>query len=177
MSACKRTAQACRGVTILELMIAVSVLAAIIAAVYETAIVGLRTASADDQRESLRVQLVRAVDLLTREAQLTSHVDHAQDQQFQLDADLDGDGTTENNINYQVTGGQFQRTYNGTTVTLVSNLSALDFDYVDLTGAAMSTPVGSGSRDDIRILQITMTAATGAESVSLTAAAYLGNNS
>ena len=57
------------------------------------------------------------------------------------------------------------------------DLASLDFDYVDLNGAAMTTPIGSQlSRDNIRLVQITATATKDTETVSLTSAIYLRNN-
>jgi hypothetical protein len=148
------------------------------AAVYESVISGLRVANASDEREAIRQQLANTLDLLIREASITSNVDNAEDQRFQFDADLDGNGNAEDNINYQVSGGDLQRTYNGTTVTLIRDLSSLDFDFVDSGGSTLSTPVGSQpTRDTIRVLQITVTATNDHETLSLTSAAYLRNNS
>ena len=155
-----------------------TLLAAFMGAVYESVIVGLRVAHAADERENVRQQLAGALELLTREASIANNVDNAEDQRFQFDADLDGNGTTENNINYRVSSGDLQRTYNGTTVTLVRDLTSLDFDFVDSSGSNLSTPVGSQpTRDTIRVLQITITGTDATESLSLTSAAYLRNNS
>ena len=166
-----------RGVTLLEVLIVTVLLSIFFGAVYETVITGLRTASAADERETIRLELVRALDLMTREGGLASNIDNAEDQRFQFDADLDGNGTTENNINYQVSSGDLQRTYNGTTVTLVGDLSALDIDYVDSSGATLTTPVSTqATRDTIRVAEITMTATKNNETISFTSAVYLRNN-
>ena len=165
------------GVTLIEMIIVVTLLGIFMGAVYESVIVGLRAANSSDERESIRQQLANALDILTREAALASTVDLAQDQQFQFDADLDGNGTTENNINYQVNSGDLQRIYNGVTVTLVSDLTSLDFDFTDSSGADMTTPVGSPTnRDTIRVTQVTTTATRDNETLSLASAAYLRNN-
>ena len=125
----------------------------------------------------LRQQLAGALDALTREASLANNVDNAEDQRFQFDADLDGNGTTENNVNYQVSGGDLQRVYNGATVTLVRDLTSLDFDYVDTTDANLAVPVSpQPTRDTIRVVQITATATKDQETISLASAAYLRNN-
>jgi prepilin-type N-terminal cleavage/methylation domain-containing protein len=163
------------GFTLLELMIAMSLLGIFAGAIHETVIVGLRAVRVSHIREDVRLQAVRALDRLTREAALCANVDQAQDQRFQFDADLDGDGSTEGNINYRVQNGDLERVQGGTSVVLVSDLAGLDFDYVDEAGAAMATPVASGSRDDVRVVQITVTAARGTESISVAGAAYLRN--
>ncbi len=159
-----------------EVMLVTVLMAVFFGAVYESVIVGLRAANAADEREDIRQQLTNALELLAREAAVASNVDTAEDQRFQMDGDIDGDGDNENNINYAVASGDLRRTYSGTAVTLVRDLTSLDFDYVDLNGAAMTAPVTGGSRDDIRVVQITMTATRDNETISLASAAYLRNN-
>lgn len=166
-----------RALSLLELLITVSLLSIFVGSVYESVVVGLRTANAADKREDIRQQLAGALEALTREASLASNVDNAEDQRLQFDADLDGNGTTENNVNYQVSSGDLQRVYSGTTVTLVRDLTSLDFNYADSTGADLTTPVGSQpTRDTIRVVQITATATKDNETISLASAAYLRNN-
>ncbi len=147
-----------------------------LAVVYDTAIVGLRVAHASDERENVRQQLAHALDLMTREISMASNVDAAQDQQLQLDADVNGDGTTENDILYQVQNSQLQRTYNGSTVTLVRDLASLDFNYADLNGADLATPVTGCALDRLRVMQVTMAATKDAETLSVASAAFLRNN-
>ncbi len=174
-----RTASQARaaGFTVIELMLVIIVMAVFFGTVYESVIVILRTANAVDEREAIRQQLAHALEILTREAAMASNVDNAEDQRFQMDGDLDGDGDTEGNINYRVSSGDLQRVYSGDTVTLIPDLTSLDFDYVDLNGAAMTTPVSPGSsRDNIRVIQITVSATKDNETISLASAAYLRNN-
>lgn len=153
-----------------------SLLGLFIGAVYESVIVALRVVNAADEREDVRQQLANALDRLTREASLASTVVAAQDQRFQFDADLDGNGVNENNINYEVQSGDLQRAYGGTTVTLVKDLTTLDFDYTDLNGANMTTPVPGANLDNTRVVQVTITATRDNEAISLATAAFLRNN-
>ena len=177
MSPCKPTAPTSeRGFSLLELFVVLSLLGIFLAAVQESLLVGLRAVNAADEREDIRMQLSNALDRLIREVSMANNVDTAQDQQLQFDADLNGDGTTENDILYQVSGGDLQRTYNGATVTLVRDLSSLDFDYTDLNGSALTTPVTGASLDILRLVQITATTAKDAETLSLADSAYLRNN-
>ncbi len=177
---CRRTVPASeRGFSLVELFLVLSLLTVFMGAIYETVIVGLRVAGGADTRENLRRQLAGALDRVTREGSLASNVDNAEGQRFQFDADLDGDGNTENNINYQVTGGALQRTYSGTTVTLIASTalpSPPAFNYTDLNGADMGTPVSSGNRHNIRVVRVTATVSSGNETISMTTAAYLRNN-
>ena len=166
-----------RGLTLLELIVVVVLLSILIGAVYEVVIVGLRTVHASDEREEIRQELSNALDLLTREASLANNLDNAEDQRLQFDADLDGNGTTENNINYQVSSGDLQRVYNGVTVTFVKDLTSLDFNYTGSGGANLTTPVATQAlRDTIRVVQVTITATKDNETISLASAAYLRNN-
>ena len=160
-------------------MIVVSLLGIFFGAVYETLIAGLRTVNAGNDREALRQQLSNALDRLTREASAANNVDRAQDQRFQFDADLDGDGNDEDNINYVVQNGGLDREYSGDTVTLVKNVSSLDFDYIDQNGASYGTCDSTSScgsnccRSEVRVVQITITGTRGNESMSVAGAAYL----
>ncbi|MBI4598515.1 MAG: prepilin-type N-terminal cleavage/methylation domain-containing protein [Candidatus Omnitrophica bacterium] len=164
--------QSALGFTLMEVLIVTVLFAIFMGAVYETSIVGLRAANSADEREDLRTQMTRALDQMTREMASSYNVDVAQDQRFQFDArDIDGDGSNDTNINYVVTSGDLLR---GSTL-LIRDLSSLDFDYVDADGDSMSTPVASGDRDEVRVVQITMTAVKDQETISLTAAAYLRN--
>lgn len=161
----------------MELLIVMSLLAVFLGTVYETVIAGLRTVNATDERAGLRQQLTHALGLLTREASLASRVDTADSQQLQFDADLDGNGTTEHNINYQISGSALQRVYSGAAMTLVDRITAFSVSYVDAAGATLTTPVNAqATRDTIRVAQITITATNDAEALSMTSAAYLRNN-
>lgn len=164
------------GFSLLELFITMSLIGLFLGAVQESLVVGLRAANAADEREDVRLQVSNALDRLIRESSLASNVTRANDQQFQFDADLDGNGTTETAITYEVLNGDLQRSLGGTSVTLIRDLSTLDFDYVDLNGTTMSTPVNPQSnRDTIRLVQVTITATKDGETLSVADAAYLRN--
>lgn len=179
MSHSRRTARRTEsGLSLLELFIVMSLLAIFFGIVQESVTIGLRTANSADEREDVREQLTHALDLLTREASVADNVDNAEDQRLQFDADLDGDGDTENNTNYRVQGGDLQRVDSaGVAVTIADDLDTLDFNYVDSTGAAMTTPVpNQPTRDTIRVVQVTITAERDGETISVATAAYLRNN-
>ena len=158
----------------MEVMIVVMLFAIFMGAVYETVIVGLKAANSADEREDIRTQMARAMDQMTREMVAAYNVDNAEDQRFQFDArDINGDGSNDDNINYVVTSGDLLRG----SLLLVKDLSSLDFDYLDSSGTAMTTPVAGGSRNNVRVVQITMTAVKDQETISLTGAAKLRNMS
>jgi hypothetical protein len=160
-------------------MVAMALLGAFFTGVYETLITGLRTVNAADEREDIRQQLTVALDRLTREASAANTVDRAQNQRFQFDADLDGDGADEDNINYVVQSGELDRVYSGDTLPLVKNLAALDFDYIDNTGTTYTTCDSTGScgsnccRSEVRVVLITITATKDTESMSVAGGVHL----
>lgn len=169
------------GFTLLELLVALTLVALLMGGVYEPVFVGLRTVQATDQREDLRTQLARALDRLTREARMTRNVDVADETQFRFDADFTGDGQSqagagETDIQYRVQNGDFQRSQ-GTNAafTLVPDVSAVAFDYVDVTGTAHDVCGGGCTASTLRVVQVTITAAKNGETVSLAGAAYLEN--
>ena len=163
------------GLSLLELLIVISLSGLFMGAVQELLVTGLRVVDSADDRESIRQRLAYVVDRFTREMSLCTDVDVAQDGGFQFDADINGDGSDENNINYQYTSGTLTRTYSGTTVTLISGLTAFDLNYVDDTGAQLTTPVAGSQEDDIRVVHISATVASGNETFSLESASYLRN--
>lgn len=168
---CRPTAPASeRGISLLELILTISLFGLLMGTVYETVITGLRVVNAANDRESVRLQLAKAMDLLTRETMAAYNVDYAQSQRFQIDTrvvDGNGDGQADNltNINYQVVSGDLQRE----GVTLVGDLTALTFTYLDSNGNSTS------SANSVRVMQITMTAARNGETMSLASATRLRN--
>ena len=169
------------GFSLVELMIVISLMGLFLGTVQETLIVGLRATSASDARENVRLQLRKSLDQFTREAAAASNVDCAMDQRFQFDAsDINGDGSSDNNINYRVNSGVFERVFSGTTVTLVNDLTSLDFDYLDSSNASLANCSASGCgssscRSSLRVVQVTITATKNGEAISVTDAVHLRN--
>jgi len=158
-----------RGFSILELMIVITLLASFFGAVYETVIVGIRSADSANDRETIRIQMMKTLDLLTREASAAYHVDNSTSSRFQFDmriGDTNGDGAAENqnNINYQVVSGSLQRA----GVTILSS-ATVTFTYLDTNGNATSTA------GNVRVMQVTMSKTVEGETLSLSAATRLRN--
>lgn len=156
-------------------MVALVLLGTFLGTGYESVIAGLRATHAADGREGLRQQVSTALELWTREAGVASAVDVADDQEFQFDADVDGDGDLEPDISYRVQNGALQRTYNGATITLVNGVTGVDFEYTNRKGKAVKTPVKK-KWNEIRIVGVTITASRGDETHSMASAVYLRNN-
>ena len=161
-------------------MIVISLMGLFLGTMQETLIVGLRATSAADDRENIRLQLNKSLDQFIREASAASNVDCAMDQRFQFDAsDINGDGSADNDINYRVNSGVFERV-GSTTVTMISNLTSLDFDYLDSSNASLAncsaSDCGTSScRSSLRVVQVTITATKNGEVISVTDAVHLRN--
>ena len=176
----------------MELMVSMSLLAIFIGAMYETVLTGLRAVNASDERERLRMELTNTLDRLTREASMARNVDRATDTRVQFDADYDGSGTStgaENNVNYEYDAANdiLKRSDgSGSTITLASYVTSLDFDYLDSAGSPTYTSCDSTSgcgsagdgtccRSEVRVVLITMTGTNDQETVSVTDAVNLRN--
>ena len=143
-------------------------------AVYEATIVGLRVAHAGDEREQLRQQLSAALDRFTREAGFATNVDYAQDAQFQFDS------PSLTNANYTYSGGTLTRADSGSSsITVLSNITAFDFNYIDDLAAeyascdVTSSCASNCCRADVRAVKVTITVAKGNETLSMTSSASL----
>ncbi len=158
------------GTSLVELLVVIALLSVFFGAVFETVITGLRIVNGATDRENIRLQLTKAMDLLTREAMAAYHVDHALSNRFQFDlrvVDGNNDGQADNltNINYQVVNGALQRE----GVILVGDLTSLTFTYLDTNGDSTS------SAGSVRVMQVTMTAVRNGETISLASATRLRN--
>lgn len=174
MSRSPRSAQrinrAQRGLSLIEIMVVISMMGMFFGGVYETVLAGLRTMSAADDREEIRLRLTSALDRFTREAGTASNLDTAQAAQFQFDT------PSVNNVVYAYTGstGILTRDDAGAgspLVTILRNLTEFDFEYLDCLGAVY----GSGNIDTIRIVRASATVTRGGETVSVWSAAHLRN--
>ena len=185
MSACKPTARpsdrrrAQAGFSLLELFIVLSLLVLFGMAIQDTVVLGVRAANATNERETVRREVATALDRFTREVSMADVVDVANDQRCQFDADIDGNGSVDNNINYRVNSGDLQRVFGGRTLTLIPDLGSMEFDYMDIGGTTYDDYGNDCSgcpRANIRIVQITVTATRGNETITAGSAASLRNN-
>lgn len=149
-------------------------------AVQETIFTGLRTVDSAHRREDIRLQLAKALDRLTREASYASAIDTLSSTRFQFDADIDRDGALENvssgtspdetDIEYRDLSGDFVRRDSKGDIPLVGDLTSVAFEYLDADGSSTSTAA------DVRVVQITISATSGSETLTLAGAVYLRNN-
>lgn len=158
--------------SLIELAIAMSLLALFFGGVFETVIAGLRLTGLGDDHSRLQQQLAVTVDRLTREIMVAEDVDAAEDDRFQFDT------PAVNNVEYDYdsAAGTLTRDDASTSaVVVLRNITSLDFNYVDTGGSTLTTPVAGSSEDTIRVAQMTVTLTKGSTTLSMTSAAYLRN--
>lgn len=149
-----------RGFTLVELIMAV-VIAGIVSIIFAAVINGAMQSwlFLRDQRQmvtdagSVMMRIVREI----RRCNGTANIQAFNSGQFQF-VDIDG-----NTVNFQLNGPNVQR--NG--VTLINNVSGLNFTYLDLIGAV------TAARDSIRTVQITLLVNNGVRNARLQGAAAI----
>jgi len=161
-----------RGFSLLELLIVCALLGMFAGLTQESVVTGLRVVNTANSREQIRQELSLVLERIQRDAALADNVDRARDERFQFET------PDVNNVDYGYDSatGTLTRDDGATAqITILRNITAFDFDYVDDGGAAMTTPVDDDDEDDVRVAQLSVTVAVGNESITMTAAAYLRN--
>lgn len=158
--------------SLIELMIAISLLAIFFGGVFQTVVVGLRLTALGDDHSRLQQQLAATLDRLTREVMVAEDVDAAEDDRFQFDT------PAVNNVEYDYDSAAGTLTRDdpaSAPVVVLRNITSLDFNYVDSAGSTLTTPVGESSEDTIRVAQVTVTLTKASTTLSMTSAAYIRN--
>jgi hypothetical protein len=156
--------------SLVEVVISSAVLITFFGIVYETVIAGLREVSTLDEREDARRQLTQTLDRLVREAGTATEMDVAQTARIQFDTDA------VNNVEYEYDGAADTLTRDdgsSSAVIIARGVTDFDIDYIDCLGVSYTGTVST--EDRVRVAQVVATIADGAETFSLTNAAYLRN--
>ena len=171
MSPCRRIdRRAEAGFSLLELFIVVSLLGLFMGAVQEAVIVGLRATNAADKREEIRQQLASALERFARDASVADNVDVAQTARVQFDT------PSVNNVDYVYSSGTLTRSdASSSQITILRNLTAFDFDYVDCQGTVYTGTVSGSAADSLRAIQVVATVTRDQETISVTQAIFLRN--
>jgi len=143
-------------------------------AVYETFIHGLRVVDAADERAEVDTELAWALDRVTRELAQAITFTTADSSRVVFSVDLNDDGTRET-VEVVLSSGRLVRNESGREVVVVRNAQAVSFSYLDLDGNALSTPVASGSLDDIRVIRLSVTGDVEDETVTIASSAFVRN--
>lgn len=171
ISPCRRINQRAEaGFSLLELFIVLCLLGLFMGVVQEVVIVGLRAVHAADAREEIRQQLASALDRFTRDASIANNVDVAQTARFQFDT------PSVNNVDYVYSSGTLTRNdASSSQITILRNLTAFDFDYVDCQGTVYTGTVASSAEDSLRVVQVVATVTKDQETIALTKSVFLRN--
>ncbi|MEZ4389182.1 MAG: prepilin-type N-terminal cleavage/methylation domain-containing protein [Candidatus Krumholzibacteriia bacterium] len=160
-----------RGLTLVELMVALALFAVITTVVISFLTGSRRTYNATSDRAQYQQSMRAVFSLLSRELR-SAGCDPAEtglerltlcdDDVIRCRMDLDGDGSTlgtgpDEDIRYvYVAGsGELQRTTADGTMTILHNLTGFQFRYFDTNGAQIvATPLSAADRDRVRFVDI-----------------------
>ena len=161
------------GFSLLELLIAISLMGLFLGTMQESLMTGLRAVASADDREQIRQQLAGALERFARDASHASNVDRAQTDEVQFDT------PSVNNVDYDYdsSAGTLTRDdANSSSMTILRNLTAFDFDYVDCQGTLYTGTVsGSSTEDSLRVVQVVATVTRDQETISVAQAVFLRN--
>ena len=162
------------GFTLLELIIAIVFFTIFAGVVFWTFVVGLRVWGSGMNRAYIRQDANLAIERMVRELSQAKSFTIAQADQVKFDADIDNDGTVET-VTFAISDGSLERTVDGTTTVLTSDLQTVEFSYRDLNDAAMAFPITGNDRDNIRVIVMFLTLNEGKETFTLSSSAYARN--
>ncbi|MBI3011058.1 MAG: prepilin-type N-terminal cleavage/methylation domain-containing protein [Candidatus Omnitrophica bacterium] len=162
------------GFSLIELMVVLGVAGIFLVAVQESVIHGLRVVDVTDEREEVQEELAFSFERLTRELAQAITFTTADATQVVFTVDLNEDDSAET-VDYSLSNGQLVRTESGTSVSVVKNAQSVSFAYTDLDGNSLSTPVASGSMDDIRVVTVSVTADLEDETITVPTAVFVRN--
>ncbi|MFH1718459.1 MAG: prepilin-type N-terminal cleavage/methylation domain-containing protein [Planctomycetota bacterium] len=173
-----------RGFTLVEVMIAMAIVGAVVGAIYSIFISSNRSYRTQDSIADAQQRVRIGLDFMVRDIRMagldpagpaTDAVDSngagiklatASKIRFTIDADMDGAIEEANSermsYEYDNGAGQLKRIlYEGTgsqsTQSLIGDVSAMSFSYLDANGAAIALPVSAASLANIRTVVISIT--------------------
>lgn len=156
------------GFTLIELMASIAISGIVLGAITATFISQSRSYDVQEQINGMQQGARASMDMITREVRMAGYNTNSglsfdgityDTTQIRVLANLDGDGDTGDTnediiYSYDAVDDVIERTTGGTTETLVENIDAFTFQYLDGSGTATTTTA------DIRQMQITITAKT-----------------
>ena len=157
-----------RGFSLIELMAAIAISGIVLGAITATFISQSRSYDTQEQINGMQQAARAAMDMITREVRMAGYNTNSTltfdgityaTTQIRVQANLNGDGDTGDTNEdiiyaYDAVNDVIERTTGVTTETLVENIDAFTFQYLDEFGTATTTSAG------IRQIQITITART-----------------
>jgi prepilin-type N-terminal cleavage/methylation domain-containing protein len=165
-----------RGMTLVELMVAMAIFAVVSAVVVSFLLSSRRTYDETSDRASYQQSLRATFSLMTRELRSTGcdpteagvgGLVGADDENLRCRMDLDGDGTSlgtnpDEDIRYTWNSGteELWRTTATGMVVILRDVQNMQFRYFDNTGTPLlATPLSAADRDRVRFVEIDITGA------------------
>ena len=164
------------GFTLVELLIATVLFSVLAAVVSWTFLVGLRVWNSGRTRAELRQSANLSMERLVRELGAASVINKAKSDEVDFDADLDGDGALET-IKFDVSNDDnLERTEDGASVTMARDVQAFTLGYyLDGNNDDLESSVTGPTKNDIRVIVITLTLNSGDETFTLSSGVYTRN--
>lgn len=168
------------GVTLIELIIVMALVAILVGAVSFTFAVGLESWSSGRNRSEIRQDGNLSLERMVRELSQASSITIAHADRIKFDADVDGDGTDETiTFNFDDDNNNLNRTVvGGATTILAPNVQTFGLSYRDLDDTLLSLPQHTNTqvkRDRIRVIIISLTMDKGDETITLSSSVYARN--
>ena len=165
------------GFTLIELIIVILLFSVIVAFVSWGFVTGLKVWNFGKDRADMIQNGNLTLEKMMRELSQASSITDADDNTITFLADIDDDGADEA-ITYSVSSNNINRTEDGTSTILASDVQTFQLSYRDLNDNAMSIPSDVASqqkRDDIRIITIALTFNKADETINLSSSVYARN--
>ncbi|UCB57588.1 MAG: prepilin-type N-terminal cleavage/methylation domain-containing protein [Candidatus Omnitrophota bacterium] len=163
-----------KGFTLLELIIVIIVFVIIAGSAMWFFAVGLRTWLSGMDRTEIRHDSALAMERMVRELTQTKSITIAQEDAITFIADVNDDGADES-INLTTVAGNLERKVTGVGTILARNVSNFQLAYYDLNDDLLSFPVLGADRDNVRVIEITLTMNKADETIVLSSGAYARN--
>jgi len=169
-----------KSFTLIELIIVIVFFTIFAGVVSWTFVVGLRVWGSGRDRAYIRQDANLAIERMVRELSQVSEISTAKSDEIEFEADLDQDGSVAI-IRFDVSSDDdLERTEvitgSDTVVTMAPNVQTFSLGYyLDGDNDTLLTSVTGPSRDDIRVIVISLTLNDGDETITLSSGAYTRN--
>lgn len=165
-----------KGFTLIEVIIVISLLSILIGSLSWIFVVGLRTWNSGSNRAEIRQDSNLALETVIRNLALASNITAAASDNITFSADVDEDSVDDTvSFSLDVLNKRLNRTINGTTTILASNVQDFALSYCQANTEATFTPLSQEDRDNIRVVKVALTMNKADETFALNSSAYTRN--
>lgn len=165
-----------KGLTLIELIIVIALFSILAVAVFWTFVVGLKVWGSGMDRGYIRQDANLSIERMVRELSEASEFSRARSDEVDFNADLDGDGSVET-IKFDISNdNNLERTEDSIAVIMAGNVQTFTLGYyLDGDNDTLLSSVTGPSRDDIRVIVISLTLDDGDETITLSSSVYARN--